>query len=90
MLVTIQHPRFVWQRHPKKVTNCQDDTGSGDGEYRKRRPHLKIAISSSRSGRLFEFTHLQREVALIAQFFDLVKLGFQPIHMVFFVLKQNH
>ena len=31
-----------------------------------------------------------REITFIAQFSDLMKLGFQPIHMVFFVLEQNH
>lgn len=35
-------------------------------------------------------SHLLGQIALIAQFFNLMKLGFQPIHVAFFVLEQLH
>src|SRR5215467_4877976 len=44
-------------------------------------------------GRLFlffEFAHLHREIALVAEFRNLVHLGFEPVHVVFFVLEEHH
>ena len=42
--------------------------------------------SAGTKGLFFFFAHLLREIALIAEFADLVHLRLEEVHMLFFVL----
>ena len=60
-------------------------------QTRTRKPKKPNGDGAERQRLLFFFlfAHLHGEVALVAEFFDLVHLGFEPVDVIFFIVEQD-
>ena len=50
----------------------------------------KSSLPAPYSSLFFVLAHLLREVAFVAQFSDLMHLGFEEVDVLFFILQQFH